>query len=570
MVALTRLNGLFNRGRLRLLTTGVSAATPIKEETVKRSRFGLGLIALAAAGSLALAGCSSSGGGSGDSASGSIITTNGSEPQNPLIPTNTNEVGGGKILDAIFAGLVYYEADGTAKNDLAVSIETEDAINYTIKIRDDAKFTDGTQVKAENFVKAWNYGADAANAQLSSYFFEDIEGFSYDESVPELPGLKVVDDTTFTVQLSTPASDFPIRLGYSAFYPLPDVAFEDMEAFGQNPIGNGVYKIASDTAWEHDVKIDLVKNEEYNGPREAQNDGLSIVFYASLDAAYSDLLGGNLDVLDAIPDASLGTFVEDLGDRAVNQPAAIFQSFTIPERLEHFSGEEGKLRRQALSMSIDRAEITDVIFDGTRTPASDFTSPVIAGWSDSLDGTEVLEFNPEKAQELWAEADAISPWSGTFEIAYNGDGGHQAWVDAVTNSIKNTLGIDASGLPYPTFAELRDEVTNETIQSAFRTGWQADYPGLYNFLGPLYATNAGSNDGKYSNPEFDALLKQGISATDLEEANQSFQQAQSILLQDLPATPLWYSNVAGGFGESVSNVEFGWNSVPVYYEITKG
>lgn len=538
---------------------------------MKRSRIGLGLIALAAAGSLALAGCASGGStaGSGE-AKGGIITANGSEPQNPLIPTNTNEVGGGKILDSIFAGLVYYAADGSAHNDLAESIETEDATTYTIKIRKDAKFADGTPVKAENFVKAWNYGADAANEQLSSYFFEDIEGFSYDESVAELPGLKVVDDTTFTVTLNKAASDFPLRLGYSAFYPLPDVAFEDIEAFGQNPIGNGPYKLASDTAWQHDVQIELVKNDEYNGPREVKNDGLTIIFYASQDAAYADLQGGNLDVLDAVPDSALATFKDDLGDRAVNQPAAIFQSFTVPARLAHFDGEEGKLRRAAISMAIDRAEITDVIFDGTRTPASDFTSPVIDGWSDSLQGAEVLEFNPEKAKELWAQADAISPWSGVFEIAYNADGGHQGWVDAVTNSIKNTLGIDAAGRPYPTFAEARTEITNRTIQTAFRTGWQADYPGLFNFLGPIYATNAGSNDGDYSSPEFDELLQKGSVETDTAKANEYYQQAQEILLQDLPATPLWYSNVTGGFGESVSNVQFGWNSVPLYYEITKG
>ncbi len=538
---------------------------------MKRSRIGLGLIALAAAGSLALAGCASGGStaGSGE-AKGGIITANGSEPQNPLIPTNTNEVGGGKILDSIFAGLVYYAADGSAHNDLAESIETEDATTYTIKIRKDAKFADGTPVKAENFVKAWNYGADAANEQLSSYFLEDIEGFSYDESVAELPGLKVVDDTTFTVTLNKAASDFPLRLGYSAFYPLPDVAFEDIEAFGQNPIGNGPYKLASDTAWQHDVQIELVKNDEYNGPREVKNDGLTIIFYASQDAAYADLQGGNLDVLDAVPDSALATFKDDLGDRAVNQPAAIFQSFTVPARLAHFDGEEGKLRRAAISMAIDRAEITDVIFDGTRTPASDFTSPVIDGWSDSLQGAEVLEFNPEKAKELWAQADAISPWSGVFEIAYNADGGHQGWVDAVTNSIKNTLGIDAAGHPYPTFAEARTEITNRTIQTAFRTGWQADYPGLFNFLGPIYATNAGSNDGDYSSPEFDELLQKGSVETDTAKANEYYQQAQEILLQDLPATPLWYSNVTGGYGESVSNVQFGWNSVPLYYEITKG
>ena len=247
----------------------------------------------------------------------------------------------------------------------------------------------------------------------------------------------------------------------------------------------------------------------------------------------------------------------------------MFQSFTIPGRLAHFSGEEGQLRRQAISMSIDREEITKVVFNGTRTPASDFTSPVIDGWSDKLEGSEVLAYNPDEAKKLWAQADAIAPWSGAFQISYNADGGHQTWVDAVANSIKNTLGIDASGNPYADFASLRKDVTGRTIQTAFRTGWQADYPGLYNFLGPLYATNAGSNDGDYSNPEFDKLLSDGISATDSATANEYFQKAQSILLKDLPATPLWYSNVTGGFAEGVQNVEFGWNSVPLYYLITK-
>ena len=117
-----------------------------------------------------------------------------------------------------------------------------------------------------------------------------------------------------------------------------------------------------------------------------QNDGLDIIFYATQEAAYADLLGGNLDVLDSVPDSALATFESDLGDRAVNQAAAIFQSFTIPDRLAHFGGEEGKLRRAAISMAINRDEITDVIFQGTRTPATDFTSPVIDGYSDALPG----------------------------------------------------------------------------------------------------------------------------------------------------------------------------------------
>ncbi|MBB2974798.1 oligopeptide transport system substrate-binding protein [Microbacterium endophyticum] len=529
----------------------------------------LGSLAVAAAGSLALAGCSSSGSSdSGDSSSSSIIRTNGSEPQNPLIPTNTNETGGGKILDSIFAGLVYYDADGDPVNDVADSITVDDAQHLTVKIKEGQYFTNGEEVTADNFINAWNYGALASNEQLSSYFFEDIEGFSYEED-SELTGLEQVDDYTFTIALNKPAADFALRLGYSAFYPLPDAAFDDMDAFGENPIGNGPYMLDGDDAWQHDVEIDLVTNPDYTGGRTPQNGGLDIIFYATQEAAYADLLGGNVDVIDGIPTSSLATYESDLGERAVNQPAAIFQSFTIPETLAHFSGEEGQLRRAALSMAINREEITDTVFEGTRTPAKDFTSPVIAGWSDSLEGADVLDYNPDEAVKLWAEADAISPWDGTFQIAYNSDGGHQTWVDATANSIKNTLGIDASGAPYVDFASLRTEVTQRTITTAFRTGWQADYPGLYNFLGPLYATGAGSNDGDYSNAEFDALLAEGISSEDVEVQNENFQAAQEILLQDLPAIPLWYSNVNGGYSEAVDNVQFGWNSVPLYYAITK-
>jgi len=535
---------------------------------LKIRSLGVTAVAVAVASALALSGCAGDTAPAESTNSTAIITANGSEPQNPLIPTNTNEVGGGKILDAIFAGLVYYDVDGKPINDAAESIETDDATTFTIKIKPDLTFTNGDPVDSESFVKAWNYGALASNAQLSSYFFEDIEGFSYDEDT-ELTGLKIVDETTFTVTLNKAASDFPLRLGYSAFFPLPASAWDDIDAYGQNPIGNGPYKLDGEGAWKHNEKIDLVKNEDYTGGREAQNGGLSIVFYLDQTAAYSDLLANNLDVLDAIPDSAYSTFESDLGDRAINQASAVFQSFTIPERLEHFSGEEGQLRRQAISMAINREEITQVIFEGTRTPATDFTSPVIDGHSDSLKGAEVLEFNEKEAKKLWAEADAISPWSGTFSIAYNADGGHQGWVDAVSNNLKNVLGIDAAGAPYPTFKEIRTLVTDRSITTAFRTGWQADYPGLYNFLGPLYATNAGSNDGDYSNAEFDELLSSGSSESDIDAANADFQAAQEILLKDLPATPLWYANVTGGYGESVSNVQFGWNSVPLYYEITK-
>ncbi|WP_165063807.1 peptide ABC transporter substrate-binding protein [Marisediminicola senii] len=551
---------------------------------MKRNRLGLAFAGMGVASALVLTGCSAGADDDAAQAGDGIITTNGSEPQNPLIPTNTTETGGGKITTSIFAGLVTYDADGAIENDAAESIESDDSTIWTVTLRDGLEFTNGTPVTSNSFVDAWNYGAYGPNAQSASYFFDNIVG--YDEVQAELDdegnvvteptaetmsGLTVVDDTTFTVELSAPEADWPLRLGYTAYYPLPEVAFEDMEAFGENPIGNGPYMLDGEGAWQHDVGIDLVTNPDYDGPREPQNDGLTITFYASQDAAYADVQGGNLDVLDAVPDSAFETYEDEFGDRAVNQPAAIFQGMNLPYYLEHWSGEEGKLRRAAISHAINREEITDVIFQGTRTPATDFTSPVIDGYTDSLEGADVLEYDAERAQELWAEADAISPYGDTvFDIAYNSDGGHQAWVDAVTQSIGNTLGISAQGKPYATFAEALGDRDSDALTGATRAGWQADYPSLYNFLAPLYQTGAGSNYEDYSSEEFDALLAEGSTAATVEDANAVYQDAQEVLLEDLPTIPLWYSNVTGVSADTVDNVTFGWDSVPLYYEITKG
>ena len=537
---------------------------------MKINRLGIVAISLAAVGALTLSGCAAgtekAAAPKGDSKA--IITTNGSEPQNPLIPTNTAETGGGKVVTSVFAGLVSYTAKGELENEVAKSIESDDAQNWTVTLEDGWKFSNDEPVTAKSFVDAWNYGALFSNAQGSSYFFDDIAGFSYDAD-SELTGLKVIDDKTFTVELVAPEADWPLRLGYSAYSPLPEVAFEDMAAFGENPIGNGPYMLKGEGAWEHDVKIDLVTNPAYDGVRKPANGGLSIVFYDSQDAAYADVQGGNLDVLDAIPDAAFETYESDFPERSVNQPAAIFQALNMPYYLEHWSGKEGELRRAAISMSINRDEITDVIFQGTRTPATDFTSPVIDGYSDKLKGADVLEYNEKEAKKLWAEADAIAPYTGTFDIAYNSDGGHQAWVDAVANSIKNTLGIKAVGKAYPTFAAALDDRDAKKLTGATRAGWQADYPSLFNFLAPLYQTGAGSNKEGYSSTEFDGLLKEGAAASSVEDATAKYQEAQEVLLKDLPTLPLWYSNVTGVWAETVDNVVFGWDSVPMYTDITK-
>lgn len=519
------------------------------------------------------------GGGAGDNTNATgdttkVITANNTEPQNGLLPANTNEVGGGKVMDLIFTGLVSYDAKGATVNEIADSIDTTDSQNYTIKIKSGQTFSDGTAITAQTFVDAWNFGAAAKNAQLNSYFFESIKG--YDKVSAEgatedkMEGLKVVDDSTFTVELAQPESDFPLRLGYTAFYPLPASAYDDPKAFGQNPIGNGPYKLAAD-GWKHDVSIELVPNDKYEGPRKAKNGGVTFTIFTNPDSAYTQVQSDDLDILDQVPPSGLQNFKTDFEGRNVNQPYAGNATMVIPSYLPEFEGEAGTLRRQAISMAIDRQQIIDKIFYGNKKVATEFTSPVIDGYEAALPGSEVLKFDAAKAKELWAQADAIKPWpkDQVFTITSNTDGpGNKEYITAMANQIATNLGIKAELNPIASFKEMRALVGKKELTGGSRAGWQADYPSLYNFLGPLYGTGAGSNDGDYSNPAFDAKLKEGLAASTVEDGIKKFNEAQEIILKDLPVVPLWYQAVQGVWSNNVNTVEFGWNGVPLYYEVT--
>lgn len=505
-----------------------------------------------------------------------VVIVNAGEPQNPLIPTNTNDTNGGRIVDRLFAGLMSYDASGVPTLEVAESIGTTDNVNYRITVKPGWTFSDGSPVTAHSFVDAWNYGALATNAQLQQSFFAPIAGFdevaSAAPTAATMSGLRVVNDHEFTVRLKGPTIDFTLRLGFSPFYPLPAAAFRDMATFGQHPIGNGPYQLSDqprNPAWQHNVKLDLVTNPGYHGNRMPQNKGLRFVFYANLDTAYADLLSSNLDVLDTIPPSMLPVYRRDLGDRAVTAPAAINLTLDTPLRLPHFSGEEGRLRRLAISAAINRDQVCRKIYSGARTPARDFTASSLPGFDPHIAGNDALNFDPDRARSLWAQADAISKWSGRYAISYNADGSHQEWVDAVTNSIKNTLGIDAVGAPQPTFAGFRTQITSHTIGTAFRAGWQGDFPSLLEFLEPLFVTHAGANDVGYSNARFDSAIAAAEAAPDLPQSFTLANDAQRILLQDMAVIPLWYTVAVAGRSAVVSHVALTWNGLPDYEHIVK-
>jgi len=503
-------------------------------------------------------------------AGGGEISLRGCTPQNPLIPANTNEQCGNNVFDAILAKLMRYNPDTAAPElDVAQSIDTKDNQTFTVKLKPGYKFHDGTEVKAKNFVDAWNWGAHGANGNLNSYFFEPIQGFAdlqcgtdsegaadcegKPAKAKEMSGLKVVDDHTFTIKTSDKVSNLPVRLGYTVFAPLPDSFFSDPKAYAQKPIGAGPFKIDSLS----DTEMVVSKFADYSGDQKANVDKITFRIYTDDSAAYNDVVANNLDFTDVIPPDRLtdDLYKQELPDRNGLRDTGELATTDFSSIDDNWKD----IRiRQAVSMAIDRDLINKQIFNGTRPPLTGWASPAVDGFKAGACG-DACTFNPTEAKKLYEEAGGYK--GGPLTIAVNGDGGHKPWADAACNSIKNTLGLECVTKVTPDFKTLRDQITKREIKGLFRSGWQMDYPSIENFLAPLYGTGGGSNDIDYSNPKFDAKLREAAAAPTLDEANKLYQEAESILAKDFPTMPMWSYKRATGWSDRLADVKitpFGW------------
>jgi oligopeptide transport system substrate-binding protein len=526
------------------------------------------MLAAAAASALMLALSACGGGGTaGSTGSGANeIVIRGCTPENPLVPGNTSETCGGNIVDAFTAKLIRYATENADPElDIAESIETTDNQNFTVKIKQGYLFHDGTEVKAKNFVDAWNYTAAAKNGQAGSYFMSVIEGaeaISAEGATGEtMSGLAVVDDYTFTIRTAEKVSNLPVRLGYSAFAPMPDSFFADPKAFEDKPIGAGPFMIESrDT--QNTV---LVKFPDYAGNYPANVDKLTFRVYAEASAAYTDVVANNLDFTDEIPsDQMIGeAFKSDLPDRNLNRAVGRFAGVV-------FSPNDPQLRdnlqlRQALSMAINRELIAREIMHSSVVPAHGWAPSVVDGATDTACG-EFCTFDAAQAKQLYDEAGG---YNGPLTLTVNGDADHKNWADAVCNSIKNAVAAECIVQVTPDFATFNRQIDANELMGMFRTGWQMDYPSIENFLGPIYVTGADSNWSKYDNPEFNAKLTEAAAATNPDEANRLYQEAEAMLGRDLPTTPLWYPTRTVGWSENVTDVRVNAFGVLDYSAIKK-
>ncbi|GHF60550.1 peptide ABC transporter substrate-binding protein [Streptomyces mashuensis] len=504
--------------------------------------------------------CGGSGSGSDDNAAvdpNGTYTYYNTEPQNPLIPANTNETGGGYIIKNLFRGLVDFDEKGKLRNMAAESVESTDNVHFTVKLKQGWTFHNGEPMTASSFVDAWNWGANVKNAQLNSSWFADIKG--YDEVHPEkgdpkadtMSGLKVVNDNEFTIELAHPVSVFKERLFYDAFFPLPKAFYKDPKGFGEHPIGNGPYQ--QDGDWQHKVEFKTKRFDNYKGEDKPKNGGVVFKFYNKDDAAYNDLVSDKLDIMFQVPTAVMSQYKNDLGERAVDQMYGGNTNIAFPLYQEEWAKPEKAKVRQGLSMAIDRETIAKTALKGSKDAADGWTPKVVEGYQPNSCG-EFCKFNPTKAKELIKEGGGVP--GNKLTVTYNADGGHKEWVDAICNDIRQNTGVECVGDPKPTFQQVRADITDKKMTSAFRMAWVQDFPNISNFISEQYRTGAGANDMSFSNKDLDDLMKKADEAKSIEDSNKLYHEVETKLAEQMPSIPLFFDHTKAGYSKKVKNVKF--------------
>lgn len=534
-------------------------------------------MAVAAISSLALVATACGGGGEGGTGDegetgGGEITIRGCTPENPLVPGNTSEVCGGNVIDAFTAKLVHYNVDDASPElDIAESFETEDNQTFTVKLKEGYKFHDGTDVLAKNFVDAWNYTAYAPNGQSGSYFMSMIEGAAdlqcgvpdgaeeadCDAAPPkaeEMSGLKVVDDLTFTIKTTEKVSNLMVRLGYSAFSPMPDSFFEDPEAFEDKPVGAGPFELTE----KDETKMVLQKFADYSGENVPNVDQVTFRIYTDPATSYNDVVANNLDITDVIPPDNLRNdlWKTDLPERHGIQETGNLTWITFSPVDEQLK--ENQELREALSMAINREEITKEIFQGTATVADSWIPPSVDGYKEGSCGDKCV-FDATKAKELYEKSGG---YDGTLTMTVNNDKANAQYAEAICNQLKNNLGLDCVADVLVDFAAFNKKIDANELKGIFRSGWQMDYPSIENFLTPIYSKGADSNWSKYDNPDFTTKLTEAASADDAEQANVLYQEAEAMLAEDFPTAPLWYAATPYGWSDKVTDVKLNAFGVP--------
>jgi oligopeptide transport system substrate-binding protein len=520
-----------------------------------RTKTPLRCAAVAASFALLVAACGGGGGtgggeGGGEvptgaAAQGGTLTAQLTEPSYLAPAQNCYESECSSVLNMVNDPVVSTDLDtGQLVYDgLLESIETQDNKVFTIHIKPNRTFQNGEPVNADSFIRAWNYSADPKNEMATTGFLSKIEGYGKGS---ELSGLRKIDDLTFEVTLAAPFRLFPTAMSYSnAFAPIAQECFDNLKQCNEKPIGTGPYQMQG--PWKHSQGITVTRWSGYQGEQTANPDTIKFQMTTDLVSAFRAFQAGQIDITELDPTIYQEAKAQ-YPEQVLLSQTGNFTYMGFPTKTEPW--DDPKMR-QAISMAFNRQQIIDKVLNGIYQPSEGITPPAIPGAQQ--DACDYCVYDPQRAKQLFEEAGGQPGM--TVNLWFNAGSGHDAWVEAIGNQLKQNLGVEFK-LQAREWAQYLEILDAGDFTGPFRLGWLPDYPATENYLRPIVGCGGDANYSDYCNQQLDSLLDQGDQADTQEQAVQFYQQAEDIALQELPILPLWVSQAPTVYSQDVSNVNY--------------
>lgn len=484
-------------------------------------------------------------------------------------PALNSAVDGGNMLLHSHECLLIVDQDGKLQPGQAESYEvSEDGLTWTFHLREGLKWSDGSDLTANDFVYSWKRVCDPL---VAAPYAETVLGMvkGYEDAIGgNLDALAVTapDDLTLVVELNAPCSYFGSLAAFATLSPVQQATVEaNGDAWATAPetyISNGPFYM---TEWVPGSHITFSKNPYYWNADAIKLDRLKFVLMEDSNAAYSAYQTGDVLMIKDVPTEE----IPSLQGNPEFYVDPIIGTYYVSLNIQRAPFDNADVRK-ALSLAVDREYVASTLMQGTYSAASNFMGP---GWIDT-DGSEFMsnanggkpyidttnyEANLEEAKQLLADA-GYPDGEGFPSITYTtNDAGYHKVVAEYLQQAWAELGIDlqVNIVEWSSFTPMR---RNGEFDAA-RNGWVGDYSDPSNMIELFYTTN-GNNDGKFSNADFDAAIELSRTTLDAAERSKALHDAEDIMMEEAACIPIAYYN---DFWLQSDKITGSWHSAYGYW-----
>lgn len=422
---------------------------------------------------------------------------------------------------------------------------SEDGLTYTFKLREDAKWSDGTPVTAKDFVFGWQRAIDPATGSpygpyMMGGTIKNATAISEGKMDKKELGVKAVDDYTLEVQLERPTPYFQSLMSFGTFYPQSEAfVTEKGDAYASNSdniLYNGPFML---TEWDGTgLSWVYKKNPEYWDADTVKLETINIDVVKETGTALNLYQTGEKDRTGLSSEYAM-QYAEDPDLIQDLNPSVFYLKFNQMRGGE--GGEETPLAnvniRKAIATAFNKEDLTSVVLANGSLPANGLVPTEFTFDENNKDFRDVngdmLTYDVEAAKEHWATG---LKELGVTELSLELLGGDSELSKKMDEYMKAQLEENLEGLsitlkevPFNVRLEL-DESQDYDIQFS---GWGPDFQDPMTFV-DLFVTGSSHNLMSYSNPDFDALIEQakGDLATDAEGRWQAMADAEKILIEE--------------------------------------